>query len=47
MKHQTISFVKSFFRLGGYVLLLVNLPLAAGVLFFSEVIGILEEIGHE
>lgn len=47
MRHQTISFIKSGFRLLGYCLLPVDLLTAAAVLFFSEVIGILEEIGHE
>lgn len=46
MSHQTISFVKSAIRLAGYVLLPVHLPSAAIVLFISEVVGVLEEIGH-
>ena len=43
-KHQTISFVKSFVRLAGYVLLPVDIKTAAFVLFLSEVIGIYEEL---
>jgi hypothetical protein len=43
-KHQTISFVKSFVRLAGYVLLPIDLMTAAVVLFISEVIGIYEEL---
>jgi len=43
-KHQIISFVKSGVRILGYGLLIVNLPIAVGVLIFSEVIGIIEEL---
>jgi len=43
-RHQQISFAKSAVRLLGYALLLYSLPLAAGVLIFSEVIGIIEEL---
>ena len=46
LTHQQISFVKSGIRLLGYVLLVISLPLAALVLFVSEVIGIVEEVGH-
>jgi len=42
--HQVISFVKSTIRITGYALLLINLPIAAVVLIFSELIGILEEL---
>lgn len=42
--HRTISFVKSIIRITGYLLLIVNLPIAAGVLVFSELVGILEEL---
>lgn len=42
--HQTISFVKSIIRITGYILLTINLPIAAVVLVFSELIGILEEL---
>lgn len=42
--HQTISFVKSIIRITGYILLTINLPIAATVLVFSELIGILEEL---
>jgi len=43
-KHQVISFIKSGVRILGYGLLIVNLPIAVGVLIFSEVIGIIEEL---
>ena len=43
-KHQIISFIKSGVRILGYSLLIVNLPIAVGVLIFSEVIGIVEEL---
>ena len=43
-KHQTISFVKSIVRIIGYVILFVNVPVAACVLVFSELIGIFEEL---
>jgi hypothetical protein len=42
--HQIISFIKSGVRLLGYVLLPFNMGWAVGVLVFSEVIGILEEL---
>jgi len=43
-KHQLISFIKSSFRILGYVLLPFNLATATGVLIFSELIGIIEEL---
>jgi len=43
-KHQIISFVKSGVRILGYGLLIINLPIAVGVLVLSEVIGIVEEL---
>ncbi len=43
-KHQIVSFTKSVVRILGYGLLIVNLPIAVGVLIFSEVIGIIEEL---
>jgi|TARA_R110000744_G_scaffold5065_2_gene17837 hypothetical protein len=42
--HQIISFIKSGIRILGYGLLIVNVPIAVGVLIFSEVIGIIEEL---
>lgn len=42
--HRIISFVKSIIRITGYILLTINLPIATGVLVFSELIGILEEL---
>lgn len=47
MRHQTISFVKSVIRLLGYALLLINVPVAVMILIASEVVGIVEEVGHE
>jgi|TARA_B100000925_G_scaffold42299_1_gene27576 hypothetical protein len=43
-KHQIISFIKSGVRILGYGLLLYSLPIAVGVLIFSEAIGIIEEL---
>ena len=43
-KHQIISFIKSSVRILGYGLLLYSLPIAVGVLIFSEAIGIIEEL---
>tara|TARA_B100001057_G_scaffold426143_1_gene450029 strand:- start:807 stop:968 length:162 start_codon:yes stop_codon:yes gene_type:complete len=43
-KHQRISFTKSAIRIVGYGLLLYSLPIAVGVLIFSELIGIIEEL---
>ena len=43
-KHQIVSFLKSGIRILGYGLLIVNLPIAVGVLIFSEIIGIIEEL---
>jgi hypothetical protein len=43
-KHQVISFVKSFVRIVGYMCLPTNIAIATGLLIFSELIGILEEI---
>ena len=42
--HQIISFVKSSVRIFGYVMLVVNIPVAMGILVVSEVIGIIEEL---
>jgi hypothetical protein len=42
--HQIISFIKSGIRIGGYLLLLVNIPVAVTILVLSEVIGIIEEL---
>lgn len=47
MTHQLISFVKSAIRIGGYLLLTYSHPIAACVLVFSEIIGVVEEIGHD
>jgi hypothetical protein len=42
--HQIISFIKSGIRILGYVLIPYSLPIAALVLIFSEIIGIIEEL---
>lgn len=51
MSHQTISFIKSGLRIIGYLTLI---PYSFGfllapslILVVSELIGIVEEIGHE
>lgn len=46
MSHQTISFIKSVIRLIGYTLLPVDIWMAAGILFISECVGVVEEVGH-
>jgi hypothetical protein len=47
MKHQKISFVKSGVRIVGYFVLGIIHPVVASILITSEVIGIVEEFGHE
>jgi|TARA_R110000787_G_scaffold264994_1_gene370932 hypothetical protein len=42
--HQMISFIKSGIRLLGYVFLPFDLTIAMGVLIFSEIVGIVEEL---
>ena len=42
--HQKISFLKSAIRIFGYGLLFYSVPIAAGVLILSELIGIIEEL---
>jgi hypothetical protein len=42
--HQLVSFAKSGIRMLGYVFLPFDLTIAMGVLFFSEIIGIIEEL---
>lgn len=46
MSHQTISFIKSALRIAGYVAILYSIGYAVGLLVVSELVGILEEIGH-
>jgi hypothetical protein len=43
-KHQIISFIKSGIRIAGYGFLFFSVPIAAGVLILSEIIGIIEEL---
>ena len=42
--HRYVSFIKSGVRIVGYLLVPFSLPLAAGILVFSEIIGIIEEL---
>ena len=42
--HKIVSFIKSGVRILGYLLIPYSLPIAAGVLIFSEIVGILEEL---
>jgi hypothetical protein len=42
--HQIISFIKSGIRIVGYILIPFDLVIAASVLVFSEIIGIVEEL---
>ena len=43
-RHRYVSFIKSGVRIVGYLLIPFSLPLAAGVLVLSEIIGIIEEL---
>ena len=43
-KHQDISFIKSFIRIAGYILLPIDLFSAAIILCISETLGIYEEL---
>lgn len=47
MRHQHISFIKSGLRFAACIILFPAAPWAAGLLFAAEVIGVIEEIGHE
>ena len=42
--HQVISFIKSAIRILGYIVIPFDLPIAALILVFSEIIGIFEEL---
>jgi hypothetical protein len=42
--HQIVSFIKSGVRIVGYILIPFDLVVAASVLVFSEIIGIVEEL---
>lgn len=44
-RHTTISYIKSAVRIGGFVILLVSLPVGVLTLIIAEIIGIIEEIG--
>jgi len=43
-KHQLVSFLKSGIRLLGYIFLPFDLTIAMGILIFSEIVGIIEEL---
>ena len=43
-KHQLVSFLKSGIRLLGYIFLPFDLTIAMGILIFSEIVGIVEEL---
>lgn len=44
-KHQIISFIKSVIRIGGYTAIpFLSLEIAALILIFSEMVGIIEEL---
>jgi hypothetical protein len=42
--HKIMSFIKSGIRIAGYILIPFNLDIAALVLIFSEIVGIVEEM---
>ena len=42
-KHQAVSFIKSAIRILGYIVIPFDLPIAALILVFSEIVGIFEE----
>ena len=42
--HKIMSFIKSGIRIAGYILIPFNLDIAALVLIFSEIVGIIEEL---
>ena len=42
--HKIMSFIKSGIRIAGYILIPFNLDIAALVLIFSEIVGIIEEM---
>ena len=42
--HKVISFIKSGVRIVGYILIPIDIKVAASVLIISEVIGIYEEM---
>lgn len=42
--HRAVSFIKSIIRIGGYVLLMVDLEAAVSVLVLSELVGVVEEL---
>ena len=43
-KHRNTSFVKSFVRIVGYILIPYYLPLTISILVISELIGVIEEL---
>jgi hypothetical protein len=47
MRHQHISFIKSGMRIAGYICIPYHIGLAVIILLASEMLGIVEEVGHE
>ena len=43
-KHQIVSFIKSGIRIIGYMIIPIDLVVAAVILVASEIIGVLEEL---
>jgi hypothetical protein len=43
-KHKFFSFIKSGIRIIGYLFIPYDLVLATGILIFSEIIGVIEEL---
>lgn len=46
MRHKDWSYIKSTIRIIGYILIPINISVAAGALVGSEIVGIIEEIGE-
>ena len=42
--HQLVSFIKSGIRILGYICIPFDLTVAMGILIFSEIVGIVEEL---
>ena len=42
--HEQLSHVKSLLRIAGYIVLMGNVGIAAGILMVAELLGMLEEL---
>ena len=42
--HQLVSFIKSGIRILGYICIPFDLTVAMGILIFSEIVGIVEDL---